>query len=102
MNLIEVYPEETERYHPGDYGKSRILHWFGHDYKLSAGLSDSVRYYLDVNDGTVFIVSENTQLGYLGIEAVWGKDIDNVVFFSNDQYYEVEGVIYEKLIEEFV
>ena len=102
MNLIEVYPSESRHNYPGDWGESRVLHWFGNRYKLSAGLEDSVTFYVDTTDGSVIVVTENTQLGYLGIETVWGDKIDDVVFFSNDQYYEVEDVDYERLIEEFV
>lgn len=60
-----------------------------HRHKISAGHGDEV--YAFRENGQTFIYSQNTRLGYVGLEMFTGKEKIGDVFFQGGQVEEVLG-----------
>ena len=53
----------------GYYGKSTVIEWKNRSFVLSAGSSDSLEFYRDLDDPEVlYVLTRNYGLGYIGVE----------------------------------
>lgn len=79
LNLHEVYLN-------GYYGRSQVVEWGGLWFALNAGTSDSLDYYIDLDDpDALYVLTSNYAHNYIGVERLH-PDYAEPIYRNEDTY----------------